>query len=55
MRFVLSTPVYDTIVVGLGAIGSAAVYQLSKRGMRVRVTSPLSVDKVPPATRDEGG
>ena len=31
----VSRAVYDTIVVGLGAMGSAALYQLSRRGRRV--------------------
>ncbi|MEM7165286.1 MAG: N-methyl-L-tryptophan oxidase [Planctomycetota bacterium] len=36
-------PVYDAIVVGLGAMGSAALYQLSKRGARV-----LGIDQYSP-------
>jgi sarcosine oxidase len=34
---------FDTIVVGLGAMGSAAVYQLAKRGIKV-----LGVDRLSP-------
>ena len=34
---------FDTIVVGLGAMGSAAVYQLAKRGKRV-----LGIDRFSP-------
>ena len=29
------TPTYDVIVVGLGAMGSAAAYHLARRGVRV--------------------
>src|ERR671932_2496108 len=29
------TPAYDVVVVGLGAMGSAAAYQLARRGQRV--------------------
>ena len=36
-------PAYDTIVVGLGAVGSACLYQLAKRGQRV-----LGVDRYAP-------
>lgn len=36
-------PVYDTIVVGLGAVGSACLYQLAKRGQRV-----LGLDRYAP-------
>jgi len=36
-------PAYDTIVVGLGAIGSACLYQLAKRGQRV-----LGIDRYAP-------
>lgn len=31
----MSTPIYDSIVIGLGAMGSAALFQLSERGQRV--------------------
>src|SRR5919112_4497680 len=34
---------YDTVVVGLGAMGSAAVYQLAKRGKKV-----LGIDRFTP-------
>src|SRR5919112_944202 len=34
---------YDTVVVGLGAMGSAAVYQMAKRGNKV-----LGIDRFPP-------
>ncbi len=37
---------YDVIVVGLGAVGSAALYQLSKRGKRV-----LGIDQFSPPHR----
>src|SRR5215475_9786107 len=36
-------PVFETIVVGLGAMGSATVYQLAKRGSRV-----LGIDRFSP-------
>ena len=36
-------PAYDTIVVGLGAVGSACLYQLAKRGQRV-----LGIDRYAP-------
>ena len=36
-------PRYDTIVVGLGAVGSACLYQLAKRGQRV-----LGIDRYAP-------
>ena len=38
----MSTTNYDVIVVGLGAMGSAATYQLAKRGARV-----LALDMFP--------
>jgi len=38
------TVVYDTIVIGTGGIGSAALYELAKRGSRV-----LGIDQFPPA------
>ncbi|HEV7664093.1 MAG TPA: FAD-dependent oxidoreductase, partial [Chloroflexota bacterium] len=31
----MSIPEYDTIVIGLGAMGSAAAYHLARRGQRV--------------------
>src|ERR1700693_5856758 len=37
------SPVFDAIVVGLGAVGSATVYQLAKRGARV-----LGIDQFSP-------
>ena len=36
-------PAYDTIVVGLGAVGSACLYQLAQRGQRV-----LGIDRYAP-------
>lgn len=39
---------YDAIVIGLGAIGAATLYQLAKRGARV-----LGVDQFSPP-HDEG-
>lgn len=38
----MSNTTYDAIVVGLGAMGSAATYQLAKRGARV-----LALDMFP--------
>jgi sarcosine oxidase len=37
------SPVFDAIVVGLGAVGSAAVYQLAKRGSKI-----LGIDQFSP-------
>ncbi|MBC7800931.1 MAG: N-methyl-L-tryptophan oxidase [Gemmatimonadaceae bacterium] len=37
------TTTYDTIVIGLGAVGSACLYQLAKRGQRV-----LGIDRYAP-------
>jgi len=37
---------YDTIVIGLGAMGAAAVYQLAKAGQRV-----LGIDRFAPPHR----
>src|SRR6202158_6304826 len=31
----MTEPTYDAIIVGLGAMGSAAAYQLTRRGLRV--------------------
>ena len=36
------TPAYDSIVVGLGAIGSATVCQLARRGQRVLGLEPFA-------------
>ena len=39
----MSVQQYDVIVVGLGAMGSAALYQLAKRGKKV-----LGIDQFSP-------
>lgn len=39
----MSAPIYDVIVIGLGAMGSSAVYQLSKRSVRA-----LGIDQYHP-------
>lgn len=39
----MKQPRYDAVVVGLGAMGSAALYQLAKRGLRV-----LGIDRFSP-------
>ena len=38
---------YDVIVVGVGAMGSATIYQLARRGQRV-----LGLDRERPPARD---
>ncbi len=40
---IVSSPKYDFVVIGLGAVGAAALYQLSKRGKRV-----LGIDRFDP-------
>lgn len=35
MRAVVGVPHYDAIVVGLGAVGAATLYQLARRGARL--------------------
>ena len=44
----MTTPAYDAIILGLGAVGSAAIYQLAKRGSRV-----LGIDQFSPP-HDQG-
>lgn len=39
-------PVYDAIVLGVGAIGSATLYHLAKRGLNVR---PLAAPSARPS------
>src|SRR5689334_7179224 len=39
----MTTTVYDAIVIGVGAMGSASLYQLAKRGKRV-----LGIDQFAP-------
>jgi len=39
----MTMPAFDVIIIGLGAVGSAALYQLSRRGVRV-----LGIDRFQP-------